>query len=148
MTSTFSKIEIKSNLIEKWKFYFSYHFLSKKENLTKLVEVIEEKLKSKPLLFLNLEKYKRTIKNKRLKYDFDYIKVTVETFSKYNFQMQMQVLWRIHTFFDNLPPHHFKEMVSYIENMIEKRKIPSGDMVGIVAAQSISERFTQTTLNR
>ena len=41
----------------------------------------------------------------------------------------------------------FNKMLDYMVTQIEFRSIPNGDMVGIVAAQSISERFTQTTLN-
>lgn len=42
---------------------------------------------------------------------------------------------------------HFKIIVDRIMGHIEKCKITSGENVGIIAAQSLSEKFTQSTLN-
>jgi DNA-directed RNA polymerase subunit A" len=47
----------------------------------------------------------------------------------------------------NYPLSSFREFVGALLDRSESALITSGDMVGIIAAQSCSERFTQSTLN-
>lgn len=103
-------------------------------------------LKDKPLLFLNLEKF-QSIKRQRYD-DWEwYIEEFFKFFETHNEFMKLQFLWRTVSYFEKLPKTEFTNMLRYIADQHERRKIPAGDMVGVVAAQSISERFTQTTLN-
>lgn len=138
--------ENKSRLIEKWKYYFSSNFLSNTENLYQIAPMIETYIKDKPIMFLNLEPWERIMTRNEESYTNN-INITCNTFKSHCITIQIQVLWRVMPFLQQLDSLNFNEMIQYIESQFERRKIPSGDMVGIVAAQSISERFTQTTLN-
>lgn len=109
-----------------------------------LMPHIKETLKDKQLIFLNTDMFQ--IKNKRQKYEL-FSDVIVDMFKDENIFTQMHVLNTLHPFLQKLPLSTFNQLCNHIKNTIQKHKVPDGDMVGIVAAQSISERFTQTTLN-
>jgi hypothetical protein len=56
----------------------------------------------------------------------------------------LDILWAVET---SMPIDDFKAFVNELMDRSDSALVAPGDMVGIVAAQSCSERFTQTTLN-
>ena len=142
----------KSIMTTKWKSVFSYAYLKSNENLENVIMSIRHELKIKPLLFLNLDQFQNSKRQtKKVKYNTEKestLQLTIERLDNSSVSeiYQKQILLRVYPYF-SISVERFIEMLDYIMNEISKRKISSGEMVGVIAAQSISERFTQTTLN-
>lgn len=135
----------KENLITKWKYYFSYNFLNNIDNVDMIMPTLREILKDRHMIFINLDNFVKRRKKTKTQLFAD---ILVDSFQHLNnVFLQMHILVTLRPFLGTTDLATFSQICKHIGDTVEKRKIPSGDMVGIVAAQSISERFTQTTLN-
>lgn len=133
-----------------------YSYLTSMKNmLQELHESITMELKDKTILYTSdIERKYKTIKHKKRKnVSFeDYLDVL---FSEKRFNAlcavpKMVIYYAVDintAMSNNMPLHTFKEFVNELMDRSDRALVTSGDMVGIVAAQSCSERFTQATLN-
>lgn len=140
---------------DKWKFSCSLHYLKTKEDILELTRHLPEYFKDRPVLYLEdlSDRFKQREKGnqiKKFKRDYSaYLNILIgdprwESLNEFN--------QKLFFFMSNVEDtekslSEFKEMIDKFYNRLEKYKAPTGDMVGVIAAQSISEQFTQSVLN-
>lgn len=141
---------------------FSF-LMSNKDDLTSLQMLIAQEIKDKTVLFVkDLEEHYKAMwegggRQKRRKTDpGDYIMTLVKGNNGRFTKNVRSAVTRMVIFFTvdipwavsvGYPMDMFGEFVGALCARSDAALITHGDMVGIVAAQSCSERFTQTTLN-
>lgn len=131
------------------------NYCSTKEKLTNLTNDIKKYLKNTTVLYTkNIEEkyYDTSRSTKRLKYGYLPYLLEFTNHLQYNWNVPLIRMW-IFAALDiprasrTMSLETFKEFVNELYNKTDKCKKTHGDAIGIEAAQSCSERFTQATLN-
>lgn len=140
---------------DKWKSSCSLHCLKTKEEIQKLTKHLSEYFKDRPVLYLEdlSDRFKqrengKQIKKRKLDYS-PYLKILFQDKKWDSLNEFNQKLFFFMSNIENTEKSlsEFKEMINHFYNRLEKYKSPTGEMVGVIAAQSISEQFTQSVLN-
>jgi DNA-directed RNA polymerase subunit A" len=170
------KTENKLDSITVWKLDLSFNYLKQKSNLAALCQKLNSEFKEKPIVYMNLDQFRtrppvpvpvpvpvthihgRSKRRRKLEatatakaeaeaeseaYENKIFYLT-DAIKHLNENFQKMIIWRAEEFIES---DRWRELIDYMIQQIERRKVHSGEMVGVIAAQSISERFVQSTLS-
>lgn len=122
------------------------------DNMSTLTQRVRDHIKNTPVLYTKHieERYDRP--PKKMKSDpLEYLLLFINH-RDYGTQTPLTKMWLFSALdipraSEALTKTHFSSFVEALFRQVDKSKITHGDTVGIIAAQSCSERFTQSALN-